>query len=317
MLKFNNKLFAFYKSSFDLTILSADHGTLSADKMSGFLGDIVTLDSITDEGWYLSAIALTGAEATGLQFTFTGSDVTAQGEYTDTGFPVTYLADKHVQCTGDITLYIPGGTGITLETGYDPYYRISGYDVTGGTVENGVLIPTGSCTVRAVATLNYFTATGGWEKGSNVDAVALGNRYEGDAKVSTKYAIHENHTGDIPSSWYNTSNRWEINSTVSAYSITLNPKIRLQGIKGNSTGNAYMTATTLLGNTQSNTQTFQVKVAGNAYYDETVITTDTGINYGISAHLHSWANPYGTNYTTARYVAADTTGTWTATGIAP
>ena len=79
-----------------------------------------------------------------------------------------------------------------------------------------------------------------------------------------------------------------------------------------------MTATTLLGSTQSNTQTFSINAPGNAYYNKTITTTNTGINYGISAHLHSWAQYVGgRGYTTARYVAANTTGTWTATGIAP
>lgn len=159
-----------FEHSRNLTLENGDHGVLSADKMTGFSGDVVTVDATTDEGWYLSAIALTGAEATGFKFMFTGSDVTALGEYTDVGFPVTYLADEHVQCTGDTTIYIPGGTGITLQTGYDTYYRISGYEVENGTIEDGVLIPSGPCTVRAVATPNYFTATGNFERGSNVEA---------------------------------------------------------------------------------------------------------------------------------------------------
>jgi len=309
-----------FEHSRELTLENGDHGVLSADKMSGFSGDVVTVDATTDEGWYFTGLNLTGATATGNQFMFVGENVTAEGLYTDEGFPITYLSDDHVQCTGDTTIYIPGGTGITLQTGYDTYYRISGYDVTGGIVENGVLIPTGPCTVKAVQKVNYFTATGGWEKGSNVNAVARAGYNEGDANVPAKYAIHGNHTGDIPTAWYNTSNRWKINSTVSAYSITLNPKVRLQGLTAGNTGNAYMTATTLLGSTQSNTQTFSFKAPGNAYYNKTITTTNTGINYGISAHLHAWAQPAGgggKNYTTARYVAADTTGTWTATGIAP
>lgn len=304
----------------ELTLENGEHGVLSADKMTGFSGDVVTVDATTDEGWYLSGIDITGAVATGTQFMFIGNDVTALGKYTDVGFPVTYLTDEHVQCTGDTTIYIPGGTGITLETGYDPYYRISGYEVVNGSVENGVLIPTGPCTIRAVATPNYFTATGGWEKGSNVNAVAAHGWYEGDATVPAKYAIYGNHTGDIPSSWYNTSNRWNVNSDVSSYSITLNPIITFSGKVTFTSANSYsyFTGISLIGSTSTQSQTFTITNNGSTKYDKTITSTETGVNYGLSAHLHTWAGG-NTNrsYCTAAYIAAGTTGTWTATGIAP
>ena len=315
MLKFNNKLFAFYVPTYNLTILSADHGTLSADKMSGFLGDVVTVDSITDEGWYLSAIALTGAEATGLQFTFTGSDVTAQGEYTDVGFPITYLADDHVQCTGDTTIYIPGSTGIALQTGYDTYYRISGYEVTNGTVENGVLYPTGPCTVRAVATLNTFTASGGFEKGSNVTALARYGYYEGDATVGAKYATTSYHTSNVPTAWYNTSNRWKVTSNIaSAYQITLNPSMTVTGNGNNGSSKYYLTACSLIDSTQTQSQSQNRTGNGSIVYSTSFTSNSTGVNYGLSGHIHVWA---ARGDATVGYVAADTTGTWVATGILP
>lgn len=233
---------------------------------------------------------------------------------------LTLYASEGGTITASVLTGMPGDT-VTLTPTYNTYYRFNNYSVTGGTIAgNTFTFGNEDATAQANFKVNYFTATGGWEKGSNVDAVARAGYYEGDAKVPAKYAIHGNHTGDIPTSWYNTSNRWKINSTVSAYSIILNPKIRLQGLTAKTTGNAYMTATTLLGSTQSNTQTFSFKAPGNAYYNKTITTTNTGINYGISAHLHAWSQPAGGGgkaYTTARYVAADTTGTWTATGIAP
>ena len=239
------------------------------------------------------------------------------------GYPITYLSDEHVSVTGD-AIYIPGSEGITLDSGYDPYYRISGYDITGGSInEEGLLIPTGPCTIKAVETPNYFTATGNFEKGSNVTCDA-GTNYGSTtiySNVSQKYALHVGHTGDIPSSWYATSNRWSP-SDASAYSITLDAKMQFTGrIAPNYSGPAaYMTGVTLVGSTQNQSQTFSVTTYATAArnYSKTVTTT-TQSTYGVSGRLGSKKHTAGgiTRRGIATYIANGTTGTWTATGIAP
>lgn len=308
-----------FEHSKDLTLVNGDHGVLSADKMSGFSGDVVTVDATTDEGWYLSAIALTGAEATGFKFMFTGSDVTAQGEYTDAGFPITYLADEHVQCTGDTTIYIPGGTGIALQTGYDTYYRISGYEVTNGTVENGVLYPTGPCTVRAIATLNTFTASGGFEQGSNVTCTS--NHDATYANVPSKYAIHNAHTGEVPASWYSTSNRWNP-SNASAYKIQIKTNMAFTGNGVHSYNSSWpnngATANLVAGSTQLN-QTTKASF-NNTWTYSTTQTSNIQDNVYLSAKLYAegikvgWGSYYSV---TATYDANSNNSTWSATGYAP
>jgi hypothetical protein len=294
---------------------NGDHGVLSADKMTGFSGDVVTVDATTDEGWYLSAIALTGAEATGFKFMFTGSDVTALGEYTDVGFPVTYLADDHVSVEGP-AIYIPGGTGLQLQSSYDPYYRIN-YEITNGEIVDGLLVPTGPCTVYAKDKINYFTATGNFEQGSNV------SKSNGAANVPAKYALHKSHTGDIPTSWYATSNRWKPND-VSAYSITLNPIMKFTANcthAGVRQGKAYVTGVSLIGSTQTQSQSYSKTNDGSVTwnYNKSFSTTTQNVDYGISAKLNSVFDEYWgyTGRSTAAYIATGTTGTWTATGIAP
>ena len=314
-----------FEHSRDLTLENGDHGVLSADKMSGFSGDVVTVDATTDEGWYLSAIALTGAEATGFKFMFTGSDVTALGEYTDVGFPITYLSDEHVSLTGD-QIYIPGQSGITLDSGYDTYYRISGYDIENGSIdEEGLLIPTGPCTIRAVEKINYFTATGNFEKGSNQSIAGPRQQKKivwSYANVGEKYALHQAHTGDIPASWYATSNRWNPNN-VSAYSITLDAKMQFTGKKDSSYNGATaaMTGVTMVGSTQNQLQTFSVdsKTATTRSYSKTVTTTTQDVFYGVSGRIGAAGYIAGgiSRAGTATYIATGTTGTWTATGIAP
>jgi len=312
-----------FEHSRDLTLENSDHGVLSADKMSGFSGDVVTVDATTDEGWYLSAIALTGAEATGFKFMFTGSDVTALGEYTDVGFPITYLADEHVSVDGP-SIYIPGGTGVQLQSSYDPYYRID-YEITNGEIVDGLLVPTGPCTVYAKDKINYFTAIGNFEKGSNQSIAGPRQQKQivwSYANVGEKYALHQAHTGDIPASWYATSNRWNPNNA-SAYSITLDAKMQFTGKKDASYNGATaaMTGVTMVGSTQNQLQTFSVdsKTATTRSYSKTVTTTTQDVFYGVSGRIGAAGYIAGgiSRAGTATYIATGTNGTWTATGIAP
>lgn len=313
-----------FEHSRDLTLVNSEHGTLSADKMSGFSGDVVTVDATTDEGWYFTGLNLTGATATGNQFMFVGENVTAEGLYTDEGYPITYETTVGGSCTGDTDLYIPGGTGITLNTAYNTYYRFSGYEVTGGTINGNVLTPTGPCTARAIYKVNYFTATGNFEKGSNVTCDA-GSTYSNTtvySAVPEKYALHVGHTGDISTSWYSTSNRWKPNGA-SAYSMTLNAKMTFTARRAGSysDGVALMTGVTMVGSTQNQSQSFSVNVTATTTktYSKTVTTTTQNVNYGVSARLGSQrvAGGGATRRGIATYIATGTTGTWTATGIAP
>lgn len=306
-----------FEHSKDLTLENGDHGVLSADKMSGFSGDVVTVDATTDEGWYFTGLNITGAVATGNKFTFIGNDVTAEGLYTDVGYPITYIAETGGTLTGDTDLYIPGGTGITLSTSYDTYYRFSGYEVTGGTIENNVLIPTGPCTAKAVYKVNYFTASGGWEKGSNVSAYGQGSLKT--TNIPAKYATASYKTDNVPASWYATSNRWKPNGA-SAYSITLNPIMKFSAGNGSTTNEVGTgRAISLIGSTSTQTATLTMSVARyggtkTAQYNKTFTSDVQNVNYGISGNVAFGANR---SYGTAMYVATGTTGTWTATGIAP
>ena len=308
-----------FEHSRNLTLENGDHGVLSADKMSGFSGDVVTVDATTDEGWYLSAIALTGAEATGFKFMFTGSDVTALGEYTDVGFPITYETTEGGTCTGDTQIFIPGSEGITLQTAYDTYYRFSGYDITGGSIVDGKLVPTGPCTAKAVYKVNAFTASGGWEKGSDVNCNS--NYYASNANVPQKYATAAYKTNNVPSEWYEISNRWKPNGA-SAYSMTANPIMKFSAGNGSTVSvGCTNTAISLIDSTQTATGTVAYTLGGGGgvatgQYNKTFTTTTQNVYYSISAKINYGNN--GSNiYGTAAYIASGTTGTWTATGIAP
>ena len=240
------------------------------------------------------------------------------------GYPITYLSDEHVSVTGD-DLYIPGSEGLQLQSSYDPYYRID-YEITNGEIVDGLLVPSGPCTVYAKDKINYFTATGDFEKGSNQSVTGptpKSNPGWNYSNVAEKYAVHVGHTGDIPASWYETSNRWNP-SNASSYSITLNTKmtftLKYQGSYFGST--AASTAVSMIGSIQNQSQTFSNTTTGTntktVNYSKTVTTTAQS-TYGVSGRLGAaGVNAGGSRRAgVATYIATGTNGTWTATGIAP
>lgn len=195
-----------------LTIIPSDHGSMSASVLTGCEYDEVTLSNTPDEDWYFSGYNITGATLSGNKFVFGDSDVTVQAAFTDEGFPITYESDDHCSLTGDKTIVAPGET-VTLTTGYDTYYRISGYDVTGGTVEGNTLTVTGPCTIRAVSKLNSFTVTGNFNWAAySVGGGSVSKTY--DSKV-------RGITGSIPTSWGTVGQNWNpTTANVSGYKIS-------------------------------------------------------------------------------------------------
>lgn len=234
-------------------------------------------------------------------------------------YPITYLSDVHVSLTGDPIYFPESGGGITLNSGYDTYYRISGYDITGGSIVDGKLVPTGPCTIKAVEKVNYFTASGGFEKGTNVSANTYNNGRQ-VKNIETKYAIVNYTTDNVPTSWYETSNRWKPND-ISSYKLSAETKMKFSAGNG-STVSVYCAATgcVVVGSTRAGQQVFDLTVSTNqrnrtAEYDQPFTTTSQNVNYGVSASVQA-GNGYN-QYATAAYIATGNTGTWTATGIAP
>lgn len=140
---------------------------------------------------------------------------------------LTLLNSEGGTLTANTLTGYPGDT-INLSTAYNTYWRFSGYQLTGdgSLVGNDYTFGTEDATICACFKPNAFTASGGFEKGSNVNAG--GNRADTPAynNVGAKYAVLNASTGDIPSSWYSTSNRWNP-TNASAYIINLNPKLSI------------------------------------------------------------------------------------------
>ena len=206
----------------------------------------------------------------------------------------------------------PGETAIITPT-YETYNRFSGYELIGaGSIQDNIYtFGNDNADLSAVFKPNAFTAVGLWEKGSNLTA---SNGY-GDTRSTgfpAKYAIIGSMTGEVPTAWYSTSNRWNP-SNASAYSITLEPKIGITTSRG--TG-ATTTATlqTVINGVASNSQSF---VNSNGTYEKS-ITTDEQSQYYVNGTFtcHGYYNGYY-NYAYIYYNTTNNVGTWTATGYAP
>lgn len=287
----NTKVFQ-NKHPLFLTLVPNDHGTLSADKMTGFSGDIVTVNAIPDEGWYFTGMNVTGATATGNKFMFVGENVTAEGLYTDEGFPIVYENDGHGTLTGDTDIGIPGQP-ITLTTTYNPYYRFSGYDVTGGYIQDGKLYATAQCTARAVYKPNKFTITGNYNYGQ-VTYIA-----SWDAKVRSI-------VGDgVPTSWGTVGNNFNPGSC-SAYGFTYKTTVNGWYERG--------TSTLCLMHYIGNTMTKSAQVTGTSPYSNYTNSCSLTGTSNLTGHpkLSAWISCSYNKHTNGM-----PTNAWTATGYLP
>lgn len=205
------------KTPHTLTLLPPTAGgTQSASETSGYEYDQITMSNTPDEGWYFSGYNVTGATLNGNVITLQDQDASAQAGFTDQAFPVTYQNDGHGTLTGDTNLGIPGEP-INLTTSYNTYYRFSGYQVTGGYIQDGKLYASAACTAKAIYKPNAFTATGtfNWSNWS-MNATTTTKTYN---------AILKAFTGSKPSNWPATNGNWNV-TNASAYGINASTKIR-------------------------------------------------------------------------------------------
>lgn len=237
------------------------------------------------------------------------------------GYPITYLSDEHVSVTGD-DLYLPGNEGITLQSSYDPYYRISGYDITNGSIVDGKLVPTGPCTIKAVQKVNAFTASGTFNMpNSTITAWRQGVRSYG--KLTYK-------TSNVPNSWSATrNNTWYTAANGSSPGPTT--------IYNNTTITAFVPTGTI---SAYNLHIYATVSAGRGVTDGRTITANSYVyvnnSYKTSAISYSnsrtptWSKNYNVDYSNTGdfFLSAwqnygneskinINPNLWSATGIAP
>ena len=239
-------------------------------------------------------------------------------------YTLTLQTDGHGTLSAETLTGYEGDT-VTLSPTYNTYYRFSGYDCTGGTIAgNTFTFGNQDATAQANFKVNVFTASGGFEKGSNQTVSSRGTAGLKTAVIGPKYAITSYHTSNVPASYYATSNRWKPPTGISAYKITMNSKMTVTaalGSKSFTSLSAGADFATLIGSTKTATQSNSLKQATNATwnYNKSVTSNTLNVNVGISGNIRAKGLQYdGRNYVaSATYVANNTNGTWTATGYIP
>lgn len=260
---------------------------------------------------------------------------------------LTLLTNGNGTLSADKLTGMPGDTVVLVPTN-SSYYRLNSYSVTGGTIENNVFT-FGYTDATACANFgaNYFTATGSFVKGGNVSTNAYwtGDYYSASATVPANYDASTNamlygivdaYTGDIPSSWHIRNPQypkldppyfWRPTNAHN-YSITAHPKMKFSGYVPGSTVQLHKAAVSAYTISSVNSNKSKVESAsfistgtGNYtwLYDKTFTSDLTSYYFGLSANLcvyHNFAS-HSDTAPSAIYIASGTTGTWTATGIAP
>ena len=197
-----------------------------------------------------------------------------------------------------------------MDSSYDTYYRISGYDITGGSIVGGKLVPTGPCTIKAVQKVNYFTASGRWLLPYTTTGTA--------SKLNlTEVSLCQYKTNNVPSNFLvaataagngvsrSTNSAWR-GGACSGYKLSFaaisHSYNRGSSITGGCTGATYVGSTKINGVTAGGTYNWQGTVtipAGS--------TTTTGL---FKASFTGRGN-------SDKFTDVNTGTTWTATGIAP
>ena len=294
-----------------IDVIDGDHGSASASMSSGYEGEPVTLTSTPDEGWYSMGYDVSGATVSGNQLMIENENIIVQPLFTDQVYPITYLTDGHGTLTGP-EIAIPGEE-IQLSPQYNDYYRFNNYEVSGGTITDNKLIATGPCTVKANFKLNSFVASGSFESNPANSAP----KYNSFTSI-TSYCKKGYNTDNVPSSYYDSSNRWKPNGTISGYSMTINGRFQVKAYNNsrNDMGGGW-SGCILVGSTRYQNQTGSVKNGATATYSKTQTTSTLNQLYGVSGRLeggkYKWRDD---EYYTNNFVGGSTTGgSWKATGV--
>ena len=194
--------------AYNLYLQQQTGGTITADKLSGMNGEIVTLSNTPDAGYQFNSYGITGAELSGNQFAFDGSDVTAHANFEEAIYTLTLQNDGHGTIAASKTTGHAGDT-VTLSNTYNTYYRFNNYTVTGGTI-NGSTFTFGSqnATAKANFKVNSFTATGTF---ANYNLAPLGR----NTLNYLFYPIVKAKQSNVPASWLTTKTSYA--KTISAY----------------------------------------------------------------------------------------------------
>ena len=139
---------------YNVALQNDGHGTITANKTTGNLGDTITLSNTPATHYHFSGYSVTGATLTSNQFNIETNDVTAKGWFAeDPKYNLTLQNDGHGSIGAGKTTGYQGDT-TTLSNTANNGYVFSAYTVTGATL-NGSTIKFGAQDATAKA---WFSA---------------------------------------------------------------------------------------------------------------------------------------------------------------
>lgn len=161
---------------YNLLLAPVSNGVISANKLSGYDGDVVTLENTASEGYTFNGYSVTGATLTGNQFAFSGSDVTASAAFKRNmttawivGSPSAHAYGYAYDGSTLLTSWDTTGSA-SAEIPVNCTFKIS--SVANTYIRNGIAAPTGlSSTAYAATKTRYQTASGKTTGGSAVLSV--------------------------------------------------------------------------------------------------------------------------------------------------
>lgn len=290
-------------------------GTIAAAPMSGYDGDVVTLSNTPAAEYNFNSYSITGATLTGNTFAFDGSDVTAQGSFTQKTYTLTLQTDGHGKLVASKVTGHKGDT-VTLTPTYSSYYRFNNYSQTGGSISNNTFtFGSQNATAKANFKVNNFTATGTFNWANVTGSIAKGSTAAIISK--TCYSIVNARTGSLPAGWGANGSQFTP-SNASAYKITWGGTITGKVNNGNSVFNNFprLTATCYVnaGSTRIITKTSTANSVWTASCNVASNTTTQGkLTFvgQLTGGLKSSTSNIG-----IQLQGVGSNG-WTATGIAP
>lgn len=155
-----------YLDVYETTLQTNGYGTISANSLTSYNNDIVSLSATPNADYSLSGYSITGATLTSNQYKITNSDVTAKAWFIRNAFNLTLQNDGHGTIHAS-TLTGRAGDTSTLSNTPNTEYALDHYAVTGATLNNNVLtFGDSDATAKGYFKINGITIadvpTGGW-----------------------------------------------------------------------------------------------------------------------------------------------------------
>lgn len=303
----NHKLYRITPDPHYLTLLTNGYGTLLADALSGYSGNVAHLTATPNAGYIFKNYESTGAEIQGNNLTFADEDCTARAIFGPAPYTLTLRTDGHGTLTASTITGYNGDTALITPMA-NKYYHFNKFGTpTKGTINGYVYkFGNGNASLSAKFTTNNFTASGHLSNFTPLQQYACTAAVWNSAQTATAYVLN----GTFPGYTINSGDIWNPPTGISGYEVKFRfPYFTFQN-------DDKVSASVYLKNNDNIVFTSAKGPAKTAEFDRkyyTSTTLDGGtLSYGFDVSAGSTVTYVGTF---ERY--SDYSAYWSASGIAP